>query len=190
MDALEFFWLRRDGLPAAGDELLDAPDAELRARPYGLNSIAWLLWHISRCEDVGVNRILVDRKQVFHEGGWIDRLRVPRRDIGTEMTESEVDALSEQIDLQALREYWQAVCQRTDEIVAALDADDLDAPVSVEHLRCLVEEEGVIDMKALWVEEMWALRPNRGWFLAQLALTHSWGHIGSARVVLDLLHRL
>jgi hypothetical protein len=48
---------------------------------------------------MGVNRILVDRKQVLDEGGWIDRLRVPRWDIGTEMTDSEVRVLSEAIDL-------------------------------------------------------------------------------------------
>jgi hypothetical protein len=75
VDALQFFWLRRDGLPTAGDEVLGASDSQLRARPFGLHSIAWLLWHISRCEDIGVNRILVDRKQVLDEGGWIDRLR-------------------------------------------------------------------------------------------------------------------
>jgi hypothetical protein len=190
VDALQFFWLRRDGLPAAGDEVLGASDAELRARPYGLHSIAWLLWHISRCEDVGVNRILVDSKQVLDEGGWIDRLRVPRRDIGTEMTDSDVGVLSEGIDLQALRDYWHAVCERTTEIVTALHADDLNTPVTAEHLRCLVVEEGVIAANAAWVEEMWARQPNRGWFLAQLALTHSWGHIAGARVILELLHRL
>jgi hypothetical protein len=35
MDALQFFWLRRDGLHAAGDELLDAPEANIRALPTG-----------------------------------------------------------------------------------------------------------------------------------------------------------
>jgi len=29
MDALQFFWLRRDGLQAARDEVLDASEAEL-----------------------------------------------------------------------------------------------------------------------------------------------------------------
>jgi hypothetical protein len=48
------------------------------------------MWHISRCEDVGVNRILVEGKQMLDAGSWIDRLQVPRRDIGTEMTDSEV----------------------------------------------------------------------------------------------------
>jgi DinB superfamily len=189
MDALQFFWLRRDGLHAAGNELLDAPEADIRARPYGLHSIAWLMWHISRCEDVGVNRILVDGKQVLDAGSWIDRLQVPRRDIGTEMTDSEVGVLSEGIDLRALREYWQAVGERTDEIVGALHADNLDTRVGAEHLRRLIVEEGALDPRAQWAAEMWLRRPNRGWFLAQLALTHSWEHISSARVVRELLHQ-
>ena len=65
MDPLQFFWLRRDVLPAAGGEVLAASDAELRARAHGLHSIAWLLWHISRCEDVRVNRVPVSCKQVL-----------------------------------------------------------------------------------------------------------------------------
>jgi len=190
MDALQFFWLRRHNMPAAGAELLDAPDAILRARPHGLHSIAWLLWHVSRCEDVGVNRIVVDRCQVLDEGGWTDRLQVARRDIGTEMTDAEVAALSTTIDLSALRAYWQAVTERTTEVVRALRPEDLDVPVSTEYLRRLVVEEGVITTTAGWVEKVWNQQPNRGWFLAQLALTHGWEHIASGRVVRELLNRI
>src|SRR5919199_4027832 len=153
MDALEFFWLRRHNLPAAGTDLLGIPDALLRARPHGLPSIAWLLWHISRCEDVGVNRIVVDRCQVLDEASWVDRLQVPRRDIGTEMTDSEVDTLSATIDVSALRGYWQAVTERTAQVVRALRPEDLDAPVGSDELRRLAADEGVITMRAAWVEE-------------------------------------
>jgi Protein of unknown function (DUF664) len=35
-------------------------DAQLRLRPHGLNSIAWLVWHMARCEDT-LSLVLVGR---------------------------------------------------------------------------------------------------------------------------------
>ena len=51
------------------DDLLDAlSDEQIRARPHGLNSIAWLLWHGARVEGVAVNRFVADRPQVLLAG--------------------------------------------------------------------------------------------------------------------------
>ena len=52
---------------------------QLRRRPVkGSNSLAWLLWHMARIEDVAVNVVVANRRQVFDEG-WAERLKVPRR---------------------------------------------------------------------------------------------------------------
>jgi hypothetical protein len=48
-------------------------------------------------------------------------------------------------------------------------------------------EEGAIGPNAGWLEPYWAAKPNRGWFLADLALTHSWGHCYEAFVTRGLL---
>jgi hypothetical protein len=70
-------------------------DGQFRARPLALiNPIAWLIWHSSRSEDVGVNRMAADRAQVLDDG-WIDRLRIGYRHQGTGMTDNEVDELAE-----------------------------------------------------------------------------------------------
>ncbi len=45
---------------------------QLRIRPNGWNSIAWLLWHMARAEDVVANVLIADRPQVFDEGGWAE----------------------------------------------------------------------------------------------------------------------
>jgi hypothetical protein len=46
-------------------------DDELRQRPLeGMNSLAWLLWHMARTEDMGVNLIVAGRKPVLEEEGW------------------------------------------------------------------------------------------------------------------------
>jgi hypothetical protein len=43
-------------------------DEQMRVRPReDLNSLAWLLWHVARAEDVFVNLVLAGRPQVFDE---------------------------------------------------------------------------------------------------------------------------
>src|SRR5262250_2434446 len=101
MDAVEFFLLRYGDLhrPLVDDLLKGLSDSQIRGRPVpGVNTIAWLLWHMARIEDVGINRFFVDEAQVL-DGGWAARLGVGRRDVGTGMSDGEVEALSARIDL-------------------------------------------------------------------------------------------
>jgi hypothetical protein len=185
MDALRFFHLRYDDIHTITTDryFKDLSDEQWRQRPHGLNSIAWLLWHLARCEDVGVNRFVVDRPQVLDTGEWAHRMRVLRRDIGTRMTSSEVDELSSQVDIPALLAYWSAVGERTMEVTREIPVTYLDTPVDPEHIRRLVSEEGVAGPYATGLEAMWLSKPNRGWFLAQLALTHHWSHLGDVSIV-------
>src|SRR5712691_6807522 len=92
MDAAQFFLLRYEPLHAVMTDRLfaDLGDAQLRARPQGQNSIVWMLWHVARAEDIGVNRFAYDRQQVFDEGDWGTRIGAGRRDLGTAMTSDEV----------------------------------------------------------------------------------------------------
>ena len=50
---------------------------------------------VARSEDVALNRLASDGSQLFHDEGWANRLHVPLRHFGFEMTKAEVDALSE-----------------------------------------------------------------------------------------------
>ena len=76
MDALHLFGLRCDAVHAGFvDDLLDAlSDEQIRARPHGLNSIAWLLSHGARVEDVAVNRFVANDRRCSwpgtETGGW------------------------------------------------------------------------------------------------------------------------
>ena len=86
------------------------PPELMRMRPHPrINSIAWNLWHIARCEDAGLNRFVTDRSQVLDDGLWMDRMNIPWRHHGTEMTFAEVDELNQRIDLSALHDYSLAV---------------------------------------------------------------------------------
>ena len=86
-----------------------------------MNSIAWLLWHMARTEDVGLSVFISCRPQLADDEDWFSRLNVARRDIGTGMTDAEVRRLSAEIDLRALDAYWDAITRRTQRIVRELD---------------------------------------------------------------------
>ena len=187
MDAIGFF-LTRYGEVHKGlvDGLFGSlSEAQLRARPHpGVNTVAWLLWHSARIEDVALNRFLSDRPQVLAE--WLERLAVPRRDVGTGMSDAEVDELSARVDLQALKGYWDAVTARTLEVIETLRGSDLEAPVPAERVRSVVLSEGVVAPGAEWLTEFWAGGRSGAWVLAQTALLHPYGHYFEARVAAGL----
>jgi hypothetical protein len=160
-------------------------DAQLRMRPQpGVNTVAWLLWHSARIEDVALNRFLTDQPQVLEE--WLERLAVRRRDVGTGMSDAEVDELSARIDLPALRGYWGAVTARTLAAVETLRGSDLGASVPGERVRSVVLAERVVAPGAEWLTEFWAAGRSRAWVLAQTALLHPYGHYFEARVAAGL----
>ena len=188
MDAIAFFLSRYNDLHGG---LVDGlfsklSEAQLRGRPHpGVNTVAWLLWHSARIEDVGLNRFLSDRPQALDEG-WLGRLKVPRRDVGTGMSDGEVDELSLRIDLEALRGYWEAVTTRTLAVVETLEGTDLEALVPGERVRSVVLAEDVVAPGAEWLTEFWAGGRSRAWVLAQMALLHPYGHYYEARVASGL----
>jgi hypothetical protein len=188
MDAIAFFLSRYNDLHGG---LVDGlfsklSEAQLRGRPHpGVNTVAWLLWHSARIEDVGVNRFLADRPQALDEG-WLGRLKAPRRDVGTGMSDAEVDELSLRIDLEALRGYWEAVTTRTLAVVETLKGTDLEALVPGERVRSVVLAEEVVALGAEWLTEFWAGGRSRAWVLAQMALLHPYGHYYEARVASGL----
>ena len=188
MDAVAFFRLRYESLHSTNEvNLLEGlTNDQIRCKPLpGVNSIVWLLWHMTRCEDVGVNRLVVDRRQVLAGNGWADRLGVSLRDIATGMADEEVRDFSERVDVPALLAYRAAVGQRTYEVLDELDPAILAHRLDPVQLRCVVAE-GALGPNAGWVEEHWRSR-TRGWCLAQLGLTHNYSHFGEGYLVRGLL---
>ncbi len=188
MDAADFVLLRHEPLHGMmTDALFDnLSDAQARARPNGQNSIAWLLWHVSRAEDIGVNRFASDRTEVFDDGGLGRPIGLSRRDLGTGMTSDEVDELSRKIDIAALRTYWTAVGARTVEVLRSTGSRSWDEVVSQEHVRRVVFEEGGYGPNAEFAAPFYAGQ-TRGWMVGHLALTHSYGHFFDARTVRGML---
>src|SRR5438552_7930541 len=111
-------------MSAAERAFVGLTDEQMRVRPReDLNSLAWLMWHIARAEDIMVGGVIAGGDQVFGDA-WMKRLNIARKDFGIGMKSPEVTDLTKQIDVAALREYRDAVGKRTREIVGGFkDAD-------------------------------------------------------------------
>lgn len=160
---------------------------ELRMRPYPrLNSIAWLIWHVARCEDAGVNRLAVNQLQVFDEGNWGERLNVPHRHIGTGMTVQEVTDLSEQINLAALQTYWGEVGQTTVTTVERLLPDQLAEMPDPLHRQHVLTHEEILGPNAGHLATAYD-DLTREDMLVHFALTHSYGHFYEMLTIRSLM---
>jgi uncharacterized damage-inducible protein DinB len=150
------------------------------------NSIAWNLWHMTRCEDAGLNRFVVDGSQVLDDGNWNERMNLPWRHHGSGMSLAEVDELDQRIECSALREYSQAVQERTRLILKKLDMDDLDAGMEEKQLRQILVKEGLAHSQAEGFIKNY-LGWTKGKCLMTFGLTHSWQHVGEMEVIASLL---
>src|SRR5262249_23448621 len=129
---------------------------------------------------------ILDRPQVLHANGWLDRLRTGRRDVGTGMSDAEVDALCAAIDLDAMRGYWDAVSRATLEAVERLRGPALDDVLPGARVPRIANEVGGVGRKGGWLSELWANGRTRAWMLAQTPLLHPYGHWFEARVARGL----
>lgn len=121
-------------------ELTDGLTAELAAyRPTaGANSIAWLLWHSARVQDIQVAQV-ADVEQVWIRDGWVDRfgLDLPRNDTGYGHGPAEVAKVAAPGKL--LVGYYRGVHRLTLDYVAGITVGELsrivdthwDPPVTV-----------------------------------------------------------
>lgn len=161
--------------------------ADLRICPEGrFNSIAWLIWHIARCEDVMVNSVLHNGSEVLDDG-WLNRLGVSTRHIGTDDTMAEVEAFSQQVDVTALRFYRAAVAGGTKRWVESIDFASLDKVLACAGAE-RAAQRGAFTERSDWVREMWAAEERAElWWLSWLSIGHNHSHIGDGGVTKGLI---
>jgi uncharacterized damage-inducible protein DinB len=109
-----------DGLTA--DELAYRVDKEA-------NSIAWLIWHLTRVQDDHIADA-AQVGQVWRSHGWVDRFRLPFDAAATGYGQSSDDVDAVRPDsAELLRGYHDAVHDQTIEFVKRLGPGDLDRVV-------------------------------------------------------------
>ena len=188
MNANELFLLQHAGVhsavvggnpgSAAERAFGNITDEQMRTRPHErLNSVAWVLFHIARVEDIIVNPVITGCPQVFDDT-WSRRLGVDRPDVGIGMTSAEVTELTGQVKLDALRAYRDEVGTRTREIVTAFKDADWQGTVTLEDLE-RAGAQGAFGSSRELVIKVQSGRPRAG-VLSALAISHCFNHMGEA----------
>ncbi len=117
----------------------------MRAIPPGSeHSIAWMIWHSARIEDVTMSILAGGGEQLLCQNGWYEKLKVYARDTGNLMDDAAVAGLSAAIDLAVLLDYRKAVGRNTREIVKALTPAELKRKVDPARLQRLLDEGAVV----------------------------------------------
>lgn len=90
----------------------------------GANTIAWLLWHSARVQDLQVADV-AGVEQAWTRDGWVDRfdLDLPRNDIGYGHTAEQVGKVA--VPAELLAGYYRDVHRLTLDYVAGVGDDEL-----------------------------------------------------------------
>jgi hypothetical protein len=144
-------------------------------RPDDSSSIAWLLWHLTRPQDVAVHAVVRGGADVLHAGGWAARVGATGFAPGTGLSEGDDRAAAAALDLDALDGYVDAVWDATAswrtsaDLTAELDRVP-DAPGALARL-------GVSDADYDWLYRMWDGKPV-SFHVQWEAVGHGFNHLG------------
>ncbi len=175
------------GLWSYEDEVwagLSEPDAR-RIPPGAEHSIAWIIWHITRIEDVTMNMLVAGGAQVMLGGSWHEHMGVTPRHTGNAMPAQAVVQLSETINLEALHAYRLQVGRQTRAVVQRLSAAELTQQVTPARLQQLVREGAVLPA-AQEVLDYWGGLTIAG-LLLMPPTRHSFIHLNEAMKLRQLL---
>lgn len=92
------------------------------------NSIAWLVWHLSRVQDDHLSDVL-DEEDVWIAGGWADRFGLPFDPGATGYGQSSAEVGQVRVSADLLAGYYDAVHARTLALLGGLTDGDLDRVV-------------------------------------------------------------
>jgi hypothetical protein len=142
------------------------------------HSIAWMIWHITRIEDMTMNVLVAHQPQVFSQDHWPARLNVPFRDTGNDLKPGEVAQLSAAVDVDALRAYRTAVGLRTREVICQVPQGMFKRKVDAAQIQILAEQ-GDVTAGADWLLKYWGGRTTAGLMLMP-ATRHPLVHLDEA----------
>ncbi|HEU0293990.1 MAG TPA: DinB family protein [Anaerolineales bacterium] len=162
------------------DELWQGlPEKDFRAiPPKGEHSIAWILFHMARIEDMTMNMLVAGTHQLYSKDNWEAKLRSTIHHSANAMSAAGVADLSMYLDMKALREYRLTVGRRTRAIIKKLKLEELTGKVDPIRLK-MVREEGAVIPEAMGIVNYWGNRTIAG-LLLMPPTRHNFLHLNEA----------
>lgn len=164
-------------------------ESAARAVPEGgEHSIAWITWHLTRCEDITLNLLVAHSAQVISQDHWLEQVNANIQHTGNRMSPAEVAAFSARLDLPSLRAYRMAVGRRTRQIASTLTAADFKRPVE-QHWLEQVLAQGALLPKVKEVYNYWG-RCSVAELLLMPATRHNTLHFNEALKIKKLVQKI
>ena len=131
-------------------------------------TIAWVIWHIARIEDLTMNMVVARQEQVWN-ADWKQRLQTGLEDTGNALTDDEIMDFSKTVCIRELLAYRNAVGRRSRQLVQELTFADIKRHVSQQDLARIRLCGGVSEHPySLWLLEFWGKKDVAGILLMSL----------------------
>lgn len=125
-------------------------------------TIAWVIWHIARIEDLTMS-ILVDGEDQLFNDEWKQKLNVHITDTGNALSDDQIINLSKSLVVQEVLHYRNEVGKRTRQIIKKLKPDDMKRKVSPQGLEKILLEGGVTKQEeSIWLLDFWGKKDIAG----------------------------
>jgi hypothetical protein len=140
----------------------------------GSSSIAWLLWHAVRHQDVAINAVVRGIEEVLQRDGRAARVGAVSFVDGTGLAEADDRDAAAALDGAELADYAAAVWAETAAWLATVTEAELDrVPDAAAGLR----RAGVDPEAYPWLYRMWDGKPV-AFFVTWEAIGHGFNHLG------------
>ena len=147
--------------------------------PQGEHSIAWILFHMARIEDITMNMLVAGSSQLYTKENWGTKLKSTIHHSANRMNDASIVELSASLDPKALREYRLSVGRQTRAIVKKLKMEELTSKVDPARIQKL-QEDGVVIPEAMGIVDYWGSRTIAG-LLLMPPTRHNFTHLNEAR---------
>ena len=164
--------------------LAETAAERLRTRPHAnMNSMVWSVWHSFRSEDACIARFVVPVQQAFSTGDFLARMGVPYTGDGFGMSDADVTALSNGIDIVQLQAYGQAVAAMSAQAFAIVADWDWQTPFAAQNIRVACGTYADLADDDVESTVGYALSMTRGAYLYKHLYGHSQYHLGEISAI-------
>ncbi|MGE5774883.1 MAG: DinB family protein [Chloroflexota bacterium] len=155
--------------------------------PGGEHSIAWIIFHLARCEDITMNLLVAGTAQIFLKDGWQKKMNATIIHSGNSMDGREMAAFSARVDIAALRVYRQSVGRRTRALVKKLKPEQFKQKVDPARAQGIMDEDALLP-EAGAILNYWSTRTIAG-LLLMPPTRHNILHLNEALRIKQKLQR-
>lgn len=171
------------------DEILNnTPEDQIRGvPPGGEHSIAWILYHLARCEDITMNMLVAETPQLFIRDDWEKKMKAAIVHSGNNMDDREIAVFSARVDIEQLQAYRQSVGRRTRAIVKKLKPERFKQKADPSRVEKIMDE-GALLPQAIGILDYWSKRTVAGLILMP-PTRHNFLHLNEALRIKQKLQR-